>query len=66
MDHVFHFKCFFFFPHYSQEKEENLVQKVSKDQMGQLEYQGSQDIQGPWAIRGSKAFPASRGSLGLL
>lgn len=50
----------------SQEKEENWVQKVPKDPMGQLELQGSQDTQGPWAIRGSRAFLASQANRGLL
>lgn len=50
----------------SQEKEENWVQKVLKDPMGQLELQGSQDTQGPWAIRGSRAFLASQANRGLL
>lgn len=50
----------------SQEKEENLVPKVSRDLTGQLEFQGFQDTQGPWAIKGSKAFLASQENLGLL
>lgn len=67
MDHVFHLECLggVFLSHYSQEKEENLVQKVPKDLMEQLDLQGSQDIPGPWAIRGSKAFLASQENLGL-
>lgn len=55
---------FVFFLHYSQEKEENLVLKVSKDLTAQLEYQGSQDSQGPWATRENKVFPASQENLG--
>lgn len=60
------FKCCIIFLYYSQEKEENWVQKVLKDPMGQLELQGSQDTQGPWAIRGSRAFLASQANRGLL
>lgn len=52
--------------HYSQGKEENLVQKAPKDLMGQLEYRESQDIQGPWAVRESKGSLASQENLGLL
>lgn len=43
-----------------------MVPKVSRDPTGQLEFQGFQDTQGPWAIRGSKAFLASQENLGLL
>lgn len=50
----------------SQEKEENLVQKVSKDLMGQLEHQGSQDIQDPWVTKGRGVSLASRENLDLL
>lgn len=52
--------------HCSQEKEENLVQKVSKDLMGQLEHQGSQDIQDPWVTKGRGVSLASRENLDLL
>lgn len=65
MSHVALFN-FLLLLYYSQEKEENLVPKVSRDLTGQLEFQGFQDTQGPWAIRGSKAFLASRENLGLL
>lgn len=65
MDHDFHFKWFssFFILHCSQEKEENLVQRVSKDPTGQLEHQGSQDTQDPWGTRGRGVSLASQENL---
>lgn len=56
----------FFILHYSQEKEENLVQRVCKDLMGQLEHQGSPDIQDPWVTRGRGVSLASQENLDLL
>lgn len=70
MDHGFPFKwfcfLFFFILPCSQEEEENLVQKESKDPTGQLEHQGSQDTQDPWVTRGRGVSLASQESLALL
>lgn len=70
MDRGFPFKwfcfLFFFILPCSQEEEENLVQKESKDPTGQLEHQGSQDTQDPWVTRGRGVSLASQESLALL
>lgn len=58
--------CFYFILPCSQEEEENLVQKESKDPTGQLEHQGSQDTQDPWVTRGRGVSLASQESLALL